>query len=148
MSESHSWSRRAFLNTSVALAFAPWMTLAAGTLGMPPVHAVVIDRRFAELAATLNWSAGATVIPYVGDMTRVWFDHVEPLWRARPTAALAGVTSEQSLFCFEQLCWDHRLRVITRQHVTHWRAPGTESHESVYAWLIARPGSEWTGVRI
>ena len=148
MTDSLSWSRRAFLNTSVALAFAPLtIPVVADAGAMPRVHAVVVDRRFTELAAALQrkWSAwGPTIIPYVADMTRAWFDHVEPLWRSQPTATVAGVTSEQALFCFEQLCWDRRLRVVARQHVGHWPVADNERRESVFSWVIARPGVEWT----
>ncbi len=114
------------------------MVAAEATTRTPPftrmVHTVVVDtgcvqsREFARELAQY----GAAVRPFAGDVTALWFDHLEPLWR-QTRAAVAGLTRYSSLFCLERLSWDHGLRVVYRaQHPV----------QPLYSWVIALPRRE------
>jgi hypothetical protein len=63
---------------------------------------------------------GVTLAPFHGDVTAVWFEQLDPLWRREPIR-VAGMTTPSTLFCLEQLAWDHGLRVAFRG--THEPAP-------------------------
>ena len=46
-------------------------------------------------------------------MTRLWFDDIYHRWKESPVA-IAGLTAQGQLFCFERLAWDQGLRVVFR----------------------------------
>ncbi len=130
-------TRREFLGTSACAASC---ALVAGdsrtrTLSLTRmVHTVVVDTRSVqsrEFGRELG-HYGATVRPFAGDVTALWFDHLEPLWR-QTRAAVAGLTRYSTLFCLERLSWDHGLRVVYRaQHPV----------QPLYSWVIALPRQE------
>jgi hypothetical protein len=86
-----------------------------------------------------------------GDVTRFWYDELQPAWRKelpkelqnerqmqwqrerqrQQRVAVAGTTSHDVLFCLEQLARDHQLRVLWReeQQVT--------AGVPLVSWLIA-----------
>jgi hypothetical protein len=80
-----------------------------------PLHAVLVDERFAE-AASFGASArlkGLSTRVVRGDVTDLWYGELYPHWKER-AAPVAGLTAYAALFCLEQLAWDHRMRVIYR----------------------------------
>lgn len=80
------------------------------------IHHVVYDERFAD-ARHFAREAQVLGIPASairGDVTDLWYGQLSLRWRERPEAA-AGLTSEDSLFCLEQLGRDHRMRVVFRE---------------------------------
>jgi hypothetical protein len=126
-------TRRDFLGTSLAstLGAAASTTWSAATLGDSRIiraEAAVADLRFAESAAfaTALAHGGVAVHAFAGDVTRVWLNDLEPLWRARQ-AAVAGLTSYSTLFCLERLAWDHGMRVVYRSRHTA-ASDGTLEH--------------------
>jgi hypothetical protein len=93
-----------------------------------PLHAVVLDERFAE-AARFGASArlhGMATRAVHGDVTDFWYGELYPLWKQR-AVPIAGLTAYAALFCLEQLAWDHRMRVIYRGAHTR-RADGRVDH--------------------
>jgi hypothetical protein len=68
--------------------------------------------------------------PVHGDVTRFWYDQLQPLWRQQ-RAALAGTTPPDVLFCLEQLARDHGLRVLWREQLLVAAGP------PLVSWLIA-----------
>jgi hypothetical protein len=120
-------SRREFLQIGIAASAWPLAThaaLAAGldglrgsVLGTPslPLYKVVYDTRFAASVAFGRRAAslGAAVHAIDGDMTRLWFDDIYHRWKESPVA-IAGLTAQGPLFCFERLAWDQGLRVVFR----------------------------------
>lgn len=61
-----------------------------------------------------------------GDVTGLWFEHLDPQWRRQPSI-IAGMTARQPLFCLERLAWDRGLRVVLR--VEHeWQSDGSVRH--------------------
>jgi hypothetical protein len=69
---------------------------------------------------------GVALAPFHGDVTAVWFEQLDPLWR-RESVLVAGMTPPSTLFCLERLAWDHGLRVAFRG--THEpAAAGGETH--------------------
>jgi hypothetical protein len=68
------------------------------------------------LSATIEGHARAAAIPAFateGDITALWFEILEPLWR-QGKSTVAGVTSPEAIFCLERLAWDHGMRMVFR----------------------------------
>jgi hypothetical protein len=88
---------------------------AAGRLPPLPLYKVVYDTRFAESVSFGRRAAslGAPVHAIQGDMTRLWFYDIYHRWQKSPVA-IAGLTAQGPLFCFERLAWDQGLRVVFR----------------------------------
>jgi hypothetical protein len=76
---------------------------------------LIFDKRFAESveAATGAVRHGATLYEIDGDVTDLWYHHLDFHWRGKP-GAFAGITGADALFVIENLAWDRRLRVIYR----------------------------------
>ena len=120
-------SRREFLQIGIAASAWPLATQAAraggfdelggaiGSLPSLPLYKVVYDTRFASSVAFGRRAAslGASVHAIQGDMTRLWFDDIYHRWKESPVA-IAGLTAQGPLFCFERLAWDQGLRVVFR----------------------------------
>ena len=121
-------SRRQFLQIGIAASAWPLATQAARAAGfdgfsgavtgrLPPVplYKVVYDARFAASVAFGRRAAGlgAPAHAIQGDMTRLWFDDIYHRWKQSPVA-IAGLTAQGPLFCFERLAWDQGLRVVFR----------------------------------
>ncbi len=126
-------SRREFLQIGIAASAWPLATqtaLAAGFDGLGtapagsgpslPLYKVVYDTRFAASVAFGRRAAslGASVQAIQGDMTRLWFDDIYHRWKDSPVA-IAGLTAQGPLFCFERLGWDQGLRVVFRAEHGH-----------------------------
>jgi hypothetical protein len=104
---------------------------AAWSLPASPLifDAVVFDSRF-PIACSFGAAAcrsGQKTLAIQGDVTALWLDDLRLRWAAgaRP---IAGMTTERSLFCLQQLAKDHWLRVTSRRSV-----PG---NESLVWWVI------------
>lgn len=80
---------------------------------------------FSAEAAQRGWTTRAIR----GDITQVWYRELAPRWRHGP-AAIAGVTTAQSLFVLERLAWDARMRVTFRD---------IQSAEPLVRWVISVP---------
>jgi hypothetical protein len=117
-------SRREFLQIGIAASAWPLATQAARAAGFDgrggsvpslPLYKVVYDTRFAASVAFGRRAAslGAPVHAIQGDMTSLWFDDIYHRWRESPVA-IAGLTAQGPLFCFERLAWDQGLRVVFR----------------------------------
>jgi len=120
-------SRREFLQIGIAASAWPLATQTAratgfglggtASVGVPylPLYKVVYDTRFAASVAFGRRAAslGAPVHAIQGDMTSLWFDDVYHRWKTSPVA-IAGLTAQGPLFCFERLAWDQGLRVVFR----------------------------------
>jgi hypothetical protein len=118
-------SRREFLQIGIAASAWPLATQAARAAGFDgpalaaprtvPLYKVVYDTRFPESLAFGRRAAslGASVHAIEGDMTRLWFDDIYHRWKESPVA-IAGLTAQGPLFCFERLAWDQGLRVVFR----------------------------------
>jgi hypothetical protein len=66
-------------------------------------------KQFALEAHARGWPTRAIR----GDVTYVWFHDLAVRWRQGP-AAIAGLTTHESLFVLERLAWDAGMRVIER----------------------------------
>lgn len=97
--------------------------------------AVVVDRRFEPSRAFGRHMAerGRKVLEIEADVTDLWLKELKPLWSAGRAhipghGAIAGLTSRSSMFCLEQLAWEHRMRVV--YHAEHAPQPdGGFRHE-------------------
>ncbi|MEO8643276.1 twin-arginine translocation signal domain-containing protein [Pseudomonas sp.] len=129
-------NRRNFLKTSLAGAAIPALsgvgqfsladTLSTWGGGLPEL--AVSDSRFAackRFGSTAE-QAGLAHSAIDGDVTALWFEHLDPQWRKGPIV-IAGITARQPLFVLERLAWDRGMRVVLR--VEHdWNADGSVSH--------------------
>ena len=91
--------------------------------------AVVFDSRF-PIACNFGAAAcrsGQKTLAIQGDVTALWRDELRPRWAAG-AAPIAGMTTQRSLFCLEQLATDHWLRVLSRRSVP--------DDESLVWWVI------------
>ena len=125
-------SRRDVIRTGLAGAALPLAPLAqarAATGSDPVIHRAIYDERFqagrdfALEAARRGWHA----VAIRGDVTDVWFHHLDLRWKQGP-AAIAGVTSHSSLFVLERLAWDAGLRVTARANL---------KDEPLVSWIIS-----------
>jgi hypothetical protein len=118
----------------------------AGCLGC-----AVVDGRYAASRAFAHelQRSGVTVHVTAGDVTRVWFEQLQPMWRTSPTP-VAGFTPFAALFCLERLGWDHDLRLVyralhdagERRGLEHRIAAGTRLRQQLRLALNAEP---WAG---
>jgi hypothetical protein len=120
-------SRRQFLQIGIVASAWPLATQArvtgldgligasAGRMPSVPLYKIVYDTRFAASVAFGQRAAslGASVHAIQGDMTSLWFDDIYHRWKESPVA-IAGLTAQGPLFCFERLAWDQGLRVVFR----------------------------------
>ncbi len=80
-------------------------------------------------AAAFSAEAGRWGIPVCvidGDVTALWYEDLQPLWRKQPMP-IAGLTARPALFCLERLAWDHGMRVVFHAEHTQ-RDDGTFAH--------------------
>lgn len=120
----------------------------AGQAEAASLAAVIVDRRFEPSRAFGRHMAeqGRRVLEIEADVTDVWLKELKPLWTEKPRA-IAGLTSRSSMFCLEQLAWEHRMRVV--YHAEHApKADGGFAHELLasHGFLVtdyASAGSSW-----
>ena len=106
------------LSAAASLAAVPSVSRSAANdpLGLSlPLHLALFDTRFPAAHAFARAMAirGVTLAPFDGDVTPVWFEQLDPVWRKHPLT-VAGLTTEGALFCLEQLAWDNGMRVAYR----------------------------------
>jgi len=117
-----SFSRRRFMAGGLAVSAAA--SLAAMTSGSArsdplglrlPLHLALFDTRFgaAHTFARALALRGVALAAFDGDVTPIWFEQLDPVWRRHPLT-VAGLTTEGALFCLEQLAWDNGMRVAYR----------------------------------
>jgi len=101
--------------------------LANGAQGL---DAWLIDTRYAPLAA--DKPAGVPVLRFAGDVTKVWFDTIDPAWRQRGFV-LGGITGSDTLFVLENLARQQGRSVVSRHQLGRRDARGV----SPISWIIA-----------
>ncbi|MGE6191106.1 hypothetical protein ACQKCL_08720 [Stutzerimonas stutzeri] len=129
-------NRRYFLKASLAGTAIPALagvsrfsladTFSSWSGGLPEL--AISDTRFAacQRFGRAAEQAGLAHVAIDGDITALWFQHLDPQWRKGPTV-IAGMTARQPLFVLERLAWDRGMRVVLR--VEHdWQADGSVDH--------------------
>lgn len=126
-------TRRRIIQSGLALAVLPRTLLAAEAPGTPaprvlPLERFVYDDRCAAATAVAASIArrGASLSRSRGDLTPLWYDELDLLWKRAP-APLAGITPRAGLFVLETLAADRRMRVVYRGEHTAGAA-GTVMH--------------------
>jgi hypothetical protein len=112
-------NRREFIRAGIAVTAAA----AAGSSAQaeapaaaaPPyrIHKVIYDQRFAEPVrfAKAAESLGLQAHAISGDMTALWYEELDGLWRKEPVA-IAGMTRHGPMFCLEMLARDRGMRLV------------------------------------
>jgi hypothetical protein len=113
---------------------------------------VIVDEAHASAQAfgARVASRGTTVLTtQQGDVTALWLEHLRPLWTSNPTP-VAGLTLPGTLFCLEQLAWQHRMRVVF--HAEHLLLPDRRIEHTVHrdepsrrltTGVLIRAGEHW-----
>lgn len=109
------------------LASGPYAAMAAAPDG---IDALVVDSRFGE--AGLAGLTGPRTYTIDGDVTALWYDTLDAVWR-RPGFVLGGVTGSDALFVLERLAVDRGRRVISRKELRPARGAGV----AAVSWVIA-----------
>lgn len=144
------WDRREFMVAAGAAAGAtaglgaPVEAAAAAAVQRPSFHMIVADTRFAESRAFAAEAAraGNRVAWITGDITDLWYDELDLLWREKKVA-IAGLTGYAAFFCLERLAWDRGLRVAFKEE--HRRTDSGQP-DLLYRWVIApKPGHRIRG---
>lgn len=92
------------------------------------IDAFVVDSRFAVAPSDVS---AAKVHTIDGDVTKLWFDTLDPRWR-QPGFVLGGITGADALFVLEVLARDRGRRVISRKEL-----PAAEGAPAPVSWVIA-----------
>jgi len=131
-------NRRQFLELGLIASILPGLAAAterspmwapAASFTRVPLYKAIYDKSYAPALAyaAQMQRLGVAVHPIDGDVTDVWFNDLALRWRESPVA-IAGLTAPEALFCLEQLAWDHRMRVVSRE--LHAQRP-------LISWVIA-----------
>jgi len=131
-------NRREFVLASVAsFGVVPLIAVGRGKPASLPVelpggaYAILYDVRFPESrvygAQVARQGGPARAID--GDITRLWYDELAPRW-SRGEGVIAGMTTNRTLLCLEQLAWDHRLRTTSRARSRSGQA------NALVSWII------------
>jgi len=123
--------RRQVLKAGLVGSVLPLGALAGAATAAEPlaIHRAIYDRRFeaGRAFAAEARARGWTTVAIEGDVTDLWYHHLDLRWRQGP-APVAGVTQANSLFVLERLAWDAGMRVTSRAAL---------AREPLVSWLIA-----------
>lgn len=89
---------------------------------------------FAQRAREL----GADVFDIQGDITALWYEYLQPHWKAAP-AAVAGLTRYNCLLALQMMASIHGLRVVYRAHHVYGSALARHAVYGPHAALAAGP---------
>jgi len=109
-------TRRTVIQSAAALSAAPLAPgfVFAGSAGDAAGINVFYDHRHAE-ARAFRLRAAQWDVPIAGtldgDITDFWQNYLSVAWQKKPVT-LVGMTERPALFMFEQLGWQHGLRVV------------------------------------
>jgi hypothetical protein len=115
------------------------------------IHKAIFDDRYAEsqvFAETLGRFSVPLCAIENGDITKLWYDELDLLWREKPIA-IAGSTQFGPMFALERLATERGMRVALR--VEHQvRADGTVAHvltgpaeTMALADYLRQQGADW-----
>jgi hypothetical protein len=115
-------------------------------------RAVIVDDAHDSarvLAARAGMRGTPVLATHQGDVTTLWLKHLRPLWTSSQDP-VAGLTLPGTLFCLEQLAWQHAMRVIF--HAEHLLLPERGLEHTVHrdqrshrltAAALERAGGRW-----
>lgn len=129
--------RRSFITAVGAGALVAGAARAGALSAAAPVR-VVADRGLAESGAFAAEAArlGARISWTEADVTRLWYEELDLLWRERKVP-LAGLTGPAAFFCLERLALDRGLRTVFKGE----HRPGADgaSHELKGSAAVVAP---------
>ena len=105
-------------------------TGAAFARGAEGLDAFLVDERFA--ADMPAGETAARVLRFKGDVTKVWFETLDPAWRGRGFV-LGGITGSDTLFVLENLARQQGRRVVSQTVLGEKDARGV----APVSWIIA-----------
>lgn len=126
-------NRREFLQTGAAAFPAASLAFSASAFAaeraIAELYTVIVDDRFPEAVAFVAEARrlGVRVATVQADITDIWYRDLYYRWRESPLA-IAGLTTNRSLYCLDVFGRDAGLRVV--YHADHRRlAGGGVEHE-------------------
>lgn len=111
-----------------ALAGVPAMARAQVGEGL---DVLLLDTRFGE--GPLDDMGAARVLTFAGDVTKVWYEHLDRAWR-QPGFVVGGITGADALFVLETLARQQGRKVVARKALEVAPLPGGIAPVS---WVIA-----------
>lgn len=94
------------------------------------LDAMLVDTRFPGALDVAD--APMPVLRFAGDVTNVWYEHLDARWR-RPGFVLGGITGSDALFVLETLAEHQGRRVVSRMALDLPRV----NNVSAVRWIIA-----------
>lgn len=91
---------------------------------------LLLDQRFSPAPAPDR--TGIPVMRFAGDVTNIWYDHLDMRWRNRGYV-VGGITGCDALFVLETLASHQGRRVVSR---TQLEAPAVDGVTPI-SWIIA-----------
>ncbi len=98
------------------------------------LDALVVDVRHAP--GIIANPGGVQVLRFDGDVTQLWFETLDPLWR-KPGFVLGGITGRDALFVLETLSWDRGRRVVSRKDMPGRSGRMDGAANGPVSWVIA-----------
>lgn len=94
------------------------------------LDAFMLDTRYVDSLPSEH--AGIPAIRFAGDVTKPWFDTLDPAWRQRGFV-LGGITGSDALFVLQSLAQQQGRRVVSQTQL------GEKDERGVYpvSWVIA-----------
>lgn len=126
------WHRRGFLIAAGATCTAAGaMAWPARAAALPSAAMIVADTRFAASRAFAKEAAksGGRVVWIAGDITDLWYDELDLLWR-RERVSLTGLTTYAPFFYLERLGMDRGMRMTLREE-------HSQAGQRLVRWAIA-----------
>lgn len=94
------------------------------------LDAFMLDTRYVDSLPAEH--AGIPAIRFAGDVTKPWFDTLDPAWRQRGYV-LGGITGSDALFVLETLAQQHGRRVVSQTQLGEKNDRGV----APVSWVIA-----------
>jgi hypothetical protein len=145
-------NRREFLQ--VGIAAIPLVTLPSSAFAVEvaavPLYKVIFDERFAASVAFAAEARrlGASVQAIRGDITDIWYNDLYHRWQQSPVA-IAGLTTNRSLFCLDMFARDVWMRVV--HHADHRILADSSVEHEVFGpegvrqtAVLKRAGANWS----
>lgn len=126
------WDRRDFVMAAGA-AVGAWSGLTANSAEMallPRFCTTVADTRYPASHAFAAEAArlGQRIAWIDGDITNLWYDELDVLWRSRKVT-VSGLTAYGAFFCLERLALDRGLRVVFKGRTSSTRFRPRLAHD-------------------
>jgi hypothetical protein len=123
--------RRGFLQSALAAAVLPSLSVPAANAGTMPLYKVIYDGRFpAGLAFAMQIrQTGAPLCEVQGNVAQLWSEDLYGRWR-KSAAPIAGLTDHHAWFLLDMMARDAGMRTVYR--ADHQTLPDGRAHHRLF----------------